>query len=161
VRKILLLGLLILSLSFCKGSPHSSDVPEVSKYDTYAVQLQIGVAAVVSPTYVFNIYGGVNDALLTVLTIPAGDGGTGTVNVSANFEMLKTSSEETFPVKWKLISCSYGEAWASDGRYQLWMTVVPISSGITVDPTTQQRSEAINGWNIGEVKQLTFKIKKS
>ena len=96
-----------------------------------------------------------------MLTIPAGDGGTGTVNVSASFEMLKTSSEETFPIKWKLMSCSFGSAWALGANYGFWMTVVPVSSGITIDPPTQQRSGAIKGWNIGDVKQLTFKIKKS
>jgi len=160
MRKILLLGLLVLTLSFCKGSPHSPEVPEVPQYDTYTVQLQIGVAGVSSPTYVFNVYGGTNDVLLTVLTIPAGDAGTGTVNVSASFEMLETSSEETFPVKWTLISCSYGPSWASGADFTYWMTVVPVSSGITVDPTTQQRAHT-HGWNIGDVKQLTFKIKKS
>ncbi len=160
MRKILL-GLLILSLSFCQGSPYSTDVPKVSKYDTYTVQLQIGVVATLSPEYVFNVYGGTLQLLQTELTIPAGDVGTGTVNVSVNFAMLKTSSEETFPVKWQLISCSYGEAWASDASYGFWMTAVPISSGIIIDPPTQQRSEAIHGWDIGEIKQLTFKIKRT
>jgi len=160
--KILALGLVclcfILSCDKKIKNPYS---PEVPQYDTYTVQLQIGVGATLSPTYVFNVYGGTNDVLLKVLTIPAGDVGTGTVNVSASFEMLKTSSEETFPVKWKLMSCSLGSAWASDANYGYWMTVVPVSSGITIDPPTQQRSGAINGWNIGDVKQLTFKIKKS
>lgn len=101
MRKVLLIGILVLGLAFCKGvqSPHSSEIPEESQYVTYTVQLEVGVGATLSPTYVFNLYAGMNDAFLKTLTIPTGSVGTGTVKVSANFQMLKTSSEETFSVK--------------------------------------------------------------
>jgi len=162
MRKVLLIGILVLGLVFCKGvqSPHSPEIPGESQYVTYTVKLEVGVSATLSPTYVFNVYG-VNDAFLKTLTIPTGSVGTGIVKVSANFQMLKTSSEETHSVKWKLMSCSAGSAWASGAIYQYWMTVTAVSSGITVDPTKEQRVGPFKGWNIGEIKQMAFKIKKN
>jgi hypothetical protein len=161
--KVLMIGFLVFGFISCGGrdgakSPYS---PEVPQYDTYTVQLQVGVSATMTPSYSFDVYAGENDVFLTTLTIPAGNVGSGTKNVSANFQILKTQTEETFPVKWKLTYCSSGSAWASGAIYQYWMTVVPVSTGITVDPTTEQRVGPFKGWNIGEVKQLTFKIKKS
>ena len=157
--RIIILALLFFALIACeKGieNPYSPEIPSV----LYKVRLQIGVSSVLGPTYSWKIYVGADDTFIGRLIIPAGSDNSGNRNFYVEFQMPETSSEETFPVKWKLTSCSDGEAWASGVAYQYWMTAFPVSPGITVDPTTQQRVGPFNGWIIGDTKELTFKIKK-
>ena len=156
--KIFALGLIFLILISCEKGIENPYSPEV--YVTYKVRLQIGAISTLGPAYLWKIYVGADDILIGTLTILNGNVSSGNREFYVEFQMLKTSSEETFPVKWKLTSCSSGETWASGATYQYWMTVFPLSSGITVDPIIQQRVGPFNGWLIDDIKQLTFKIKK-
>lgn len=157
--KILLLVVLVFGFNFCGegGLPFS-----VEYYDTFEVELEVGAASVLGPTYMWKVYimEGANEVLVETLVIEAGHVDTGSWKVTRPFSVLKTKSEETFGVYWELILCTDGPEWVSEATYQYWMTVVPASSGITVDPTTQKRAGPFIGWDLREVKELTFKIIK-
>ena len=158
--KILLLVVLVFGFNFCGegGLPFS-----VEYYDTYEVELEVGAASVLGPAYMWKVYimEGADEVLVETLVIEAGQVDTGNWKVALSFSVLKTKSEQTFTVYWELMLCSGGQEWASEATYQYWMTVVPASSGITVDPTTQKRAGPFIGWDLREVKQLTFKIIKN
>lgn len=108
--KILLLAVLVFGFISCEGVEPPFAGP---LYNTYTVELEVGAASVLGPTYVWNVYimEGANDVLSTILTISAGQVSTESWKKDQRlFSMLKTKSEETFPVKWKLMSCSDGSA---------------------------------------------------
>ena len=157
ILAVCLIIAVVFAASCNNGGPTVPDKPKPPAYVTYAININVGAVATFSETYVWDVYFGASDTFLITLTAPDYANKT----VQANVEMLTSATEGTVPVKWKLKSCSGGSSWAEGAVYQYWLQVTPVSSGITIEPATQQRVGPFTGWKIGDSKELSFKIKKT
>jgi len=161
MKKLILVVSLIVGMIFgvsCKGST-TPDLPPTGPpypYVTYSVNLALTVTATSGVTYTWDIFVGIGDVPWTTISSSGGFYGVGEAYVT----LLASATEWTVPVKWKLVSCSGGSSWAESAVYKFSMLVSLGSGGIAVEPTTWQSVGPFTGWKIGEVKELSFKIKK-
>jgi hypothetical protein len=164
MKRILVLSfvclVLVLALSGCKDSTPTAPTPPTTLPDiVLKVDVNFGVASTYGATLTWDVYTGTTKMGTLSFTGGSGDG-LNQKTVTVSYNRPSSFTEEDVVIKFVLMTCSQGASWADGANHQYWVQATPVSSNVSVDPTTQQRVGPFKGWTIGEGKTLTFKMKK-